>query len=324
MKLDLNSIQAMERPLMRGKTNSEVITEAKQKSQEKDEPEFYLAEIDKNPDSKSVQVLKQTTFDDIWQLSKGEMTELMRVISLTRKSKYLRSKKRKYGNLSRAFTEQQLHQFFDAFQPHEYRTKMFFLTQFFLGLRCGEAVNLKIEDINEATQQTRIQTEKSGTIDFMKIPSAFFPELLEYLRAYEKEIKAANGYIFFSKSRTQKNAEKKNWAQGYLRKCFRKTCERAGFNMIYGQTESRSGQKEKNNNHPLFIHTTHTLRHTYATLAIKGIKDVSLVQRMLRHRKIDSTMVYLHRTQDEIDDAVEKVFSQRMEKQEATETERNI
>lgn len=51
-------------------------------------------------------------------------------------------------------------------------------------------------------------------------------------------------------------------------------------------------------------YTTHTLRHTFATYVYKQTKDILVVKELLRHERIDTTMIYTHLENEELRKAV--------------------
>jgi len=51
--------------------------------------------------------------------------------------------------------------------------------------------------------------------------------------------------------------------------------------------------------------TVHTLRHTFGTLLYKQTKDVMLVKRAMGHSNIESTLVYVHMSDEEVKTALE-------------------
>ena len=53
-------------------------------------------------------------------------------------------------------------------------------------------------------------------------------------------------------------------------------------------------------------YTTHTLRHTSATLIYKKTKDLLILKEFLGHNSLSATEIYLHTANDKIKDAVDK------------------
>lgn len=50
-------------------------------------------------------------------------------------------------------------------------------------------------------------------------------------------------------------------------------------------------------------HTAHSLRHTTCTLALKSGEELTNVQQMMRHARIDTTLIYSHALEREKNNA---------------------
>ena len=65
-----------------------------------------------------------------------------------------------------------------------------------MGLRVGEVCQLHISNIDFDKRELTIKSEKSGHMDSLIIPLDLFKETVEFMNKHQKEIKAAEGYIF--------------------------------------------------------------------------------------------------------------------------------
>lgn len=63
-------------------------------------------------------------------------------------------------------------------------------------------------------------------------------------------------------------------------------------------------------------YTPHTLRHTYATDLFRETKNILLVQQMLGHEDVTTTMIYTHLDNDDIRDELTRALAARREKME--------
>jgi len=130
------------------------------------------------------------------------------------------------------------------------------------GLRLGELLNLRLEDIDSKRMQILVKQAK-GHKDRNVILS---PLILTQLRIYWKEYQPVN-YLF----------------EGFSRN--RKYSYRSAQNIIKRSVQL-AGIKRKV--------TFHTLRHSFATHLVEDGVDVIIVQRLLGHTTLKTTSVYLH------------------------------
>ena len=57
-------------------------------------------------------------------------------------------------------------------------------------------------------------------------------------------------------------------------------------------------------------HFAHRWRHTYATSLVRGGEDIHVVQRLMGHSNIAATSRYLHLSDADLLDAVDRAFSE--------------
>lgn len=135
------------------------------------------------------------------------------------------------------------------------------------GLRIGEAINLKVKDIDSKRMLIHIKGAK-GKKDRYTLLSASF---LELLRLYYKTYKPKN-YLFEGQNTEQYSATS---AQKVLRNATKKI-----------------GIKKKV--------TLHTLRHSFATHLLENGTDIRYIQELLGHNSPKTTMIYTHVTETSI------------------------
>jgi len=139
-----------------------------------------------------------------------------------------------------------------------------FMTTYSAGLRIGEACRLKVTDIDSARMRIIVRNAK-GHKDREVILSQ---KLLDQLRSY---------YKFYRPTEFLFMGQKPNTPLTYRAALdvFKKSLARAGIHKHA---------------------STHTLRHSYAThLLDKGI-DLRIIQAMLGHKSIKTTLKYCHLT----------------------------
>mgnify|MGYP000008671123 CR=1 FL=1 len=143
----------------------------------------------------------------------------------------------------------------------------------FTGCRLGEALKLRVEDIDLKARTVRIHQEKKGG-EFHRIvpiPSNLFWEIIErYLRRFpRKDMK-----LFDITDRQVRNVVYK-FTKRYLRVKVR----------------------------------PHALRHSYAIFILKKTKDLEAVRRLLGHSDYKWLKKYLDYTQEDLEEELREAFS---------------
>ena len=146
--------------------------------------------------------------------------------------------------------------------PREYAM---FSLMFGTGVRLGEAVSLRVQDITFDTITVRGKGQKVRQI---YLPQATREALIEYLKVrIVPSAREDSAYLFTTKAG-------KRMSHNY----FRKICQDVAF---------AAGTKF----HP------HMARHTYATGLLKKGVSVLYVSKLLGHEDLESTAIYLHPSQ---------------------------
>lgn len=232
-------------------------------------------------------------------LTKWNLVKAITILSEARKSRFLRRRTPKYGSMNKAFTGEELEHFFSVIKDH--KTHLLFSFQAILGLRIGEALRLNIKDINLKTRELRIFTEKSGKTDYLIIPEALFDRTIRYINAYEREIAAARGFLFFSFGQGRRGtATETHYTTETTRKFFRQYARKARLEEVYGYT---TNQKP----HELKRLTPHSLRHYAITnFCRKNGGNVMLAAKFARHTNLQITITYIHAKKDELYESIER------------------
>jgi integrase len=247
--------------------------------------------------------------NELQQLSKDKLCRLSKMVTKVRKQKFARRKVPKYRFPGfKAMPLDEVDRFFSAFRPEEYRFKVLFLAQAFLGLRVGEVVQLNVKDIDFRNKQIRIKTEKQGyfeVVDSMFLHEKLEGLLLDYLAIYEKDILAREGFLFFS---NYGQCETPFVSTDSARKVFRRVCNRAGLDAFYGYREkiSKVGQLTPGR---LFKYTTHSLRHAFAKFLVKRHIPIEIAKHLLRHQDLRSTQVYFVPDKEDVDAVSRQLFA---------------
>ena len=129
------------------------------------------------------------------------------------------------------------------------------------GLRIGELVNLKIEDIDSDSMQIHIRQAKGKKDRYIMLSE----NLLELLRAYYKEYKPKE-FIFEGQSGGQYSTQ--------------------SVQSIFKAALKKAGIKKKA--------TVHSLRHSFATHLLDEGTDIRYIQELLGHKRLETTQIYTH------------------------------
>lgn len=129
------------------------------------------------------------------------------------------------------------------------------------GLRVGELLRLRIEDIDGDRLQIRVRQSKGRKDRYVTLSYKLLGMLREYWKKYRPE-----GYLF-------PGQQSDMYSPTSIRKILWRACTRAGI------------RKQV---------TPHTLRHSFATHLLEDGTDIRYIQAMLGHRKPETTMIYTH------------------------------
>ena len=151
-------------------------------------------------------------------------------------------------------------------------------TLYYAGLRVGEALNLKIRDIAFDEGYMEIKTQKS--IDNRKIPINKKLEtiLKEYISQHRRR-SSKNDNVFVLGTRG-------TLSEHHLGRNLRKAAKVVGIKTKV---------------------TTHIMRHSFASNLVALGADVVKVQKLLGHRSLATTNIYLHADVNELKKAVNAI-----------------
>lgn len=146
----------------------------------------------------------------------------------------------------------------------DYRHRVVCQTIYGAGLRLMEALMLRVSDINSKEYLLAIRNGKGGVAR----NAALSPSLLVILREYWKRFHPKD--LLFPGKKLGKAI-----CETVIQKAFATAVKRAGI------TKRAS---------------VHTLRHSFASHQLEAGKDLRLIQELLGHRALKSTLIYTHVT----------------------------
>ena len=232
------------------------------------------------------------------------MEELRKRLRENYERRFKRPKEPKYGTLNKGFTELELQHFLRNVPNDKFR--LLFRYQAYLGLRIGEVCKLHISNIDFKKRELIIKSEKAYKVDSLLIPTELFRDSIMFIDKNTNQIKLANNYIFFKEHDRNEN-KVPHIDQNYVRKVFRETVQKCGFDMIYSYSEEGYSNKKERGLHRL---TTHSLRHYAVTKFAKATNgNVVLTSRFARHLSPSTTIRYIAKDKEELYTNIELVFN---------------
>lgn len=164
---------------------------------------------------------------------------------------------RKTESLPQILSKQEVKQILSYYKNIKH--KAIIGTIYGLGLRISELINLKISDIDSQRMLVHIKNSKGNRDRIVMLPQ----NLLVVLRKYFKKYKPAN-FLFEGQKQQQ-----------------------------YSETSIRNILKDAVYRNNIKKHiTVHSLRHSYATHLLENGTDIRIIQKLLGHKNITTTLQY--------------------------------
>jgi integrase len=171
-----------------------------------------------------------------------------------------------------------------------------------LGLRIGEVVKIKLEDIDIPKRKLLLLTEKARTRDSLYLHDDVADKLTNWINLHYELIQQHDCHILFS---VNQSGDRSHVSPNWLRNEFRTAIILAGLNEWYGKTDESDSSRKARRLHRL---TTHSLRHYFITKVYKATKDPVIASKLARHTDLKSTQVYIHSAQQDLDVSMSSVF----------------
>jgi len=186
---------------------------------------------------------------------------------------------RRETRLPVVLSQDELGKFFGGVENLKYRTVL--MTMYGTGLRLGEALSLRVKDIDSQRRVIRVEQGKGRKDRYVELTPTLLSELREYWKVYRPKswlFPAGRGDHPVHETAVQR------------------ACKEARL---------RAGLSK-----PV---TTHTMRHCYGTHQLEAGKDLRTIQMRLGHSSLHTTALYLHvaagadRTTTKVVDLLEQV-----------------
>ncbi len=148
------------------------------------------------------------------------------------------------------------------------RDSFLFSLMLFVGGRVSEICQIRLKDVNEGSFQIFIQAKKNGTSRHYTMSGRLWKKYRAWIRERAKMNHAAlNPYLFI----TRYSLYDAPMTEQAVKNAFKKYAAAAGLGNEF---------------------SVHSLRHTCAVMRIAEGCHIVKVQKWLRHKSINSTMVY--------------------------------
>lgn len=164
--------------------------------------------------------------------------------------------------LPKVMSQEEVHHLLNSI--HDIRQYAVISLLYGTGMRIGELLKIKFQDIERAHKRILIRQAKGHKDRYVLLPGQALSAITDYYRVYRPE-----EYLFES---SQIKRSPMNVRQ--LQTLVKSAMEGAGF-----------GDKQ---------YTAHTLRHSFATHLLDNGCDIHSIKSLLGHSNIKTTMVYLH------------------------------
>lgn len=185
------------------------------------------------------------------------------------------SKIKKDGSLPKYIKDNDLEKLFNSFNkenPLEQRNLLILEMLYATGMRVGELVNIKLNDIDHYNKSIKILGK--GRKERIVFYGSFCEDILElYLKSGRKYLlKSSNDYLLLNKNGTRLSSRYiGKMIDNIIRKC------------------------------EIEYHISpHILRHTFATDMLNAGADLMSVKELLGHSSINTTSIYTHVTNEQI------------------------
>ena len=171
------------------------------------------------------------------------------------------------------------------------------------GMRLMECVRLRVQDIDFDYQQITVRMGKGGKDRVVPLPEKLIPKLATHLDEikllHQEDLKAGFGEALLPPALARKlNGAQKEWVWQFVFPATRlSTDPRSGITRRHHIHETSLQKAIRNSARAAGIHkrvTSHTMRHCFATHLLESGKDIRLVQELLGHADVSTTMIYTH------------------------------
>jgi site-specific recombinase XerD len=173
---------------------------------------------------------------------------------------------KKENKLPNVLSFEEVKRILQALENEKHRTILFLI--YSAGLRVGEVVRLKVQDIDSSRMLIHVVQGKGRKDRYTLLSEIALSQLRKYYSLYKPEV-----WLFPGQDKKEFLTERT------VERIFEKACLIAKINKKA---------------------TVHTLRHSFATHLLEGGTDLRFIQELLGHSSSKTTEIYTHVTQKNI------------------------
>lgn len=189
-----------------------------------------------------------------------------------------------HDTLPAVLTRQQVHDLLAAIRLRRYRTPIKLI--YVCGLRLSECLSITIHDIKGTENKLLIRNSKGHRDRVVPLPSTLWRELQSYWRVHRHPL-----LLFPNVGRG--GSDLKEVAQRMRHATGPMPCSSLQRLLIVARKQLQ-----------LPAASIHSLRHSFATHLLEAGAPLHTIQKLLGHKQITTTMVYLHMTHQTTSDAL--------------------
>lgn len=254
----------------------------------------------------------------------GRLVEYNPILSINIKDKededVLKKEKEEFKAIKHEYREK----FFTALNNHEF-LKSLCLTAYYSGLRIGELLGLRWQDIDFKEKTLRIEHAITFKVEYDEKGNKKSKETIlssTKTKSSKTKLPMSNALIMTLKEweKQQKHSEIKNKIALTGNKNFVFCNEKGEMRTYYGTRKIFKEFLKNNNLQDCGIHF-HAIRHTFGDVLRENNWSIYDIQKMLRHSKASTTEIYLSmehnpalKLQKEIDDVFDKDINEKKDK----------